>query len=80
MLSNCRDSSRTPLGNAIFASPGSFNLQGLQQKLGFNPADIDVYLQAWNFTGKSPWTMNIIHGIKPLARDAIVAALEAQGR
>lgn len=64
----------TPLGKAIFNSAGSFNLDGLKQALGFSPADVDLYLQAWSF--KAPWTLNIVHSTKPLARDAVIAALK----
>ena len=65
---------RSPMGNAIFAQPGTFLVGGLEKNLGFAPTDIDVFLQGWNFT--SNWTMNIVHSTKAFDKNAIIAALK----
>lgn len=64
---------KAPLGNAVFAAPGTFLAGGLQKNLGFSPADVDVFLQAWNFTAN--WSYNVIHSTKPFDKDAVIAAL-----
>ncbi len=65
---------RTPLGNAVFASPGTFLVGGLEKNLGFRPSDVDLFLQGWNFT--SNWTVSIIHNAKGFDKNAVVAALK----
>ena len=65
---------RTPIGNAVFAAPGTFLVGGLERNLGFSPADVDLFLQGYNFS--SNWTMNVIHTSKSLDKNAIIAALK----
>ncbi len=65
---------RTPLGNAVFASPGTFLVGGLEKNLGFKPSDVDLFLQGWNFT--SNWTVSIVHNTKGFDKNAVVAALK----
>jgi hypothetical protein len=65
---------QTPVGHAVFGAPGTFLVGGLQRNLGFSPADVDLFLQGWNFT--SNWTINILHSTKPLDKNAIIAALK----
>jgi Protein of unknown function (DUF1559) len=65
---------RTPVGNAVFAAPGTFLVGGLEKNLGFAPMDVDLFLQGYNFS--SDWTMNVIHTSKSLDKNAIIAALK----
>ena len=65
---------RTPVGNAVFAAPGTFLVGGLERNLGFAPNDVDLFLQGYNFTAN--WTMNVIHTSKSLDKNAIIAALK----
>jgi len=65
---------RAPLGNAIFAAPGTFLAGGLEKNLGFAPGDIDSFLQAWNFTNN--WTYSVIHATKTFDKNAVIAALK----
>ena len=59
--------------HAIFG-PGHIPGRRPAAHLGFTPADIDLYLQGWNFT--SNWTFNILHSSKPFDKTAVIAALK----
>jgi hypothetical protein len=65
---------RAPLGHAVFAAPGTFLAGGLEKNLGFAPGDVDLFLQAWNFTNN--WTYSVIHASKAFDKNAIITALK----
>jgi len=60
------------LGRTIFNTPGAFHPQSLQKKLGFSPEDVDLVLQAWNFTNN--WSFNVIHLTKAVVPSDLKAA------
>jgi len=60
------------LGRTIFNSPGAFHPQSLQKKLGFSPEDVDLVLQAWNFSQN--WSFNVIHLTKAVVPADLKAA------
>jgi hypothetical protein len=71
-----RDLLRTSLGRTIFATPGAFRSEAIQQRLGLAVEDIDLLVQAWNFTHN--WSFNVIHTTRPINQDALKAALRAR--
>jgi Protein of unknown function (DUF1559) len=71
-----KDLIRTSLGRTIFGTPGAFRSEAIQQRLGLAVEDIDLLLQAWNFTQN--WSFNVIHTIRPINQNAIKAALRAR--
>ena len=71
-----KDLIRTSLGRTIFGTPGAFRSEAIQQRLGLAVEDIDLLLQAWNFTQN--WSFNVIHTVKPINLNAVKAALRAR--
>jgi Protein of unknown function (DUF1559) len=67
----------TALGRAIFDTPGGFRAVSLSRRLGVPVDDLDLVVQAWNFTQN--WSMTIVHtDKKPLELDRIQKALRAK--
>ena len=71
-----KDLMRTALGRTIFATPGSFRSEAIQQKLGLAVDDIDLLVQAWNFTQN--WSFTVIHSLRPIQANKVKATLRAQ--
>jgi hypothetical protein len=71
-----KDLLRTSLGRTIFATPGAFRSEVIRQRLGLAVEDIDLLVQAWNFTHH--WSFNVIHSLKPIHADTIKSALRAR--
>jgi flagellar basal body-associated protein FliL len=71
-----KDLIRTSLGRTIFGTPGAFRSEAIQQRLGVAVEEIDLLVQAWNFTQN--WSFNVIHTTRPINHDAVRAALRTR--
>jgi hypothetical protein len=63
-------------GRAMFESPGSFRSDSLRKRLGLDVNDLEVLIQAWNFSKN--WTYTILHTSKPIRTDLLATALHAK--
>jgi hypothetical protein len=64
---------RTALGRTIFNMPGAFRNDALAKRLGIPIGDIELLVQAWNFTQN--WTLTVIHTTRPVNQHALETAL-----
>jgi hypothetical protein len=64
------------LGRTIFMTRGAFLEGALSGRLGLTIGDIDLLIQAWNFTQN--WKFSIVHSSKPLKPKQLITALQAK--
>jgi hypothetical protein len=66
---------RTEAGRMVFESAGSFRMESFKKRFGFSPGDIDLLVQAWNFSKN--WSYTVFHTSAPVKPEALALALHA---
>jgi hypothetical protein len=54
-----QDLTKTPLGRAVYQTPGSFRYDALEKKVGFPVEEMLIMIQGWNFSKN--WTFNTLY-------------------